>query len=289
MRVRVDDVHLFFDVEGGKLEPRGSALAERPTLLALHGGPGFDHSLLRPWLGALADVAQVVYVDHRGNGRSDRGDPSRFHLEQWGDDVRKLCEALDIRSPIVLGVSFGGFVAQSYATRHPGHAAGLVLCSTSARYRPEQVLGAFERLGGAAARDAAAGFFRHPSPETLDAFVQICFPLYNRRPQDPDVMARALNTANFDLTMQFFRGEWHTFDFRRALGTLRCSTLVLAGSDDPITPPSESEDIITAMPADVARLELFAGCGHPVYQDDHDRFLRVVRDFIVSLGREGAS
>jgi proline iminopeptidase len=188
----------------------------------------------------------------------------------------------------VLG-SFGGFVAQSYATRHPGHAAGLVLCSTSPRYRPEQVLGAFERLGGAAARDAAAGFFRHPSPETLDAFVQICFPLYNRRPQDPDVMARALNTANFDLTMQFFRGEWHTFDFRRALGTLRCPTLVLAGSDDPITPPSESEDIVAAMPADVARLELFAGCGHPVYQDDHDRFLRVVRDFIVSLGREGAS
>jgi len=98
-------------------------------------------------------------------------------------------------------------------------------------------------------------------------------------------MARALTTANFDLTMQFFRREWHTFDFRRALGTLRCPTLVLAGSDDPITPPSESEDIVAAMPGNVARLELFAGCGHPVYQDDPEGFLRVVREFIVSLGR----
>ena len=286
MRVRVGDGRLFFDVEGGKLEPRGPELAERPTVLALHGGPGFDHSLLRPWLGALSDVAQVVYVDHRGNGRSDRADPSRYRLERWGDDVRELCEALEIRSPIVLGVSFGGFVAQSYASRHPGHPSGLVLCCTSARYRPERVLGAFERLGGAAARGAAARFFDRPSPETLDAFVKVCLPLYNRRPQDPDVMARAMATANVDLTMQFFQGEWHTFDLRPALATLRCPTLVLAGSDDPITPPSESEDIVSAMPPGVARLELFADCGHPVYQDDHDKFLRIVRDFVASLGRE---
>jgi proline iminopeptidase len=286
MRVRVDDVRLFFDVEGGKLEPRGSALVERPRLVALHGGPGFDHSLLRPWLGALADVAQVVYVDHRGNGRSDRADPERYRLEQWGDDVRNFCEALDIRSPIVLGVSFGGFVAQSYATRHPGHAGGLVLCNTAARYRPGQILDAFERLGRAPAREAASGFLDDPSPETLDAFVRICFPLYNRRPQDPDVMARALATANFDLTMQFFRGEWHTFDFRPALGALHCPTLVLAGTDDPITPPSESEEIVAAMPSDVVCLELFPGCGHPVYQDDHDQFLSVVREFVVSVGRQ---
>jgi pimeloyl-ACP methyl ester carboxylesterase len=282
MRVRIDDVRLFFDVEGGALEPRGAALVERPTLVALHGGPGFDHSLLRPWLTALADVAQVVFVDHRGNGRSDRGSTDRLCLERWGDDVRELCDALDIRSPIVLGVSFGGFVAQAYAIRHPGHAKGLVLCNTATRYRPDQVLGAFERLGGSAAREAARSFLHDPSPQTMKAFVEICLPLYNRRPQDPDVMARAVATANFDLTLQFFRGEWHSFDFRSALGALRCPTLVLAGSDDPITPPSESEDIVAAMAPDFVRLENFAGCCHPVYQDDHERFLRLVREFVVS-------
>jgi hypothetical protein len=40
------------------------------------------------------------------------------------------------------------------------------------------------------------------------------------------------------------------------------------------------------MPSDVVRLELFPGCGHPVYQDDHDKFLSVVRKFVLSLGRE---
>jgi pimeloyl-ACP methyl ester carboxylesterase len=184
----------------------------------------------------------------------------------------------------VLGVSFGGFVAQSYATRHPDHVKGLVLCNTAARYRPDHVLGAFERLGGRTARDVAAGFLDHPSPETMSGFVETCLPLYNRRPQDPHVMARALATANFGLTLEFFRGEWRTFDFRRALGALRSPTLVLAGAEDPITPPSESEDIVAAVPPELVRYRCFAGSGHPVYQDDHDGFLSVVREFVESLG-----
>ena len=39
----------------------------------LHGGPGFDHSIYRPAYSALADIAQIVYLDHRGNGRSEDG------------------------------------------------------------------------------------------------------------------------------------------------------------------------------------------------------------------------
>ena len=61
---------LFFDVEGASLAPSGPEMRSKPTLLLLHGGPGMDHSLFRPAFSALADVAQVVYLDHRGQGRS---------------------------------------------------------------------------------------------------------------------------------------------------------------------------------------------------------------------------
>lgn len=50
----------------------------------------------------------------------------------WADDVMGFCEALDIESPIVLGWSFGGFVAMAYGARHPEHPAKLILQSTSA-------------------------------------------------------------------------------------------------------------------------------------------------------------
>jgi pimeloyl-ACP methyl ester carboxylesterase len=48
-------------------------MREKPTLLLLHGGPGFDHSIYKPTYSSLADCAQVIYLDHRGNGRSDAG------------------------------------------------------------------------------------------------------------------------------------------------------------------------------------------------------------------------
>jgi pimeloyl-ACP methyl ester carboxylesterase len=92
MHVMVNGVRLFFDVTGEKLVPDGLRMHERPTVLLLHGGPGFDHSMFKPAFEPLADIAQVVMLDHRGNGRSDHGDPARWTLEQWADDVMAFCQ-----------------------------------------------------------------------------------------------------------------------------------------------------------------------------------------------------
>src|SRR5213592_2868208 len=78
MQVLVNGVRLFFDVEGAKLVPDGPVMREKPTLLLLHGGPGFDHSIYKPAYSALADIAQIVYLDHRGNGRSEDGPLARI-------------------------------------------------------------------------------------------------------------------------------------------------------------------------------------------------------------------
>jgi pimeloyl-ACP methyl ester carboxylesterase len=283
MRVPVGDVRLFFDVEGPQLVPDGSQMREKPTLLLLHGGPGFDHSTLKPWFTPLQDVAQLVYLDHRGNGRSEHGAADRLNLNQWGDDVRAFCDALEIRTPIVLGVSFGGFVAQAYATRHPDHPKALILCNTAARFRDDRTLDAFERLGGREVRAAAAAYIEQASPETLAEYVRLCTPVYNRRPQDPQLMIRALPTANLELITSFFRDELCRFDFLDALSKVRCPTLVVGGSEDPITPFANSEDIAAALPPHLVRLEEFPDCGHPVYQDEPARFLQTVREFLASL------
>src|SRR5215468_680524 len=152
MYITVNNTRLFFDVEGAKLVPEGPTMREKPTLLLLHGGPGFDHSTYKPAFAQLADIAQVIYLDHRGNGRSDHSMPGTWTLNQWADDVRGFCEALGIERPIVFGQSFGGMVAIAYAIRHADHPSKLVFSSTSARLNLPRMLARFEQVGGPGVR-----------------------------------------------------------------------------------------------------------------------------------------
>ena len=74
MRVLVNGVRLPFDVEGASLVPDGASMREKPTLLLLHGSPGLDHSTYKPGHSSLADCAQIIYLDHRGNGSLGRAE-----------------------------------------------------------------------------------------------------------------------------------------------------------------------------------------------------------------------
>jgi proline iminopeptidase len=283
MRVQVGDGRLFFDVEGAKLRPDGPRMREVPTLLLLHGGPGGDHSSFKPHYAQLTDVAQVVYLDHRGQGRSDRSSPEFWKLARWADDVKAFCDTLEIERPIVMGLSFGGFVAIAYAARYPDHPAKLVLCSTRAGPPdPEREAAVFERLGGKAAGDAARGFLCGDAPDSnaLREYIRLCRPLYSRAPYDPDRDAR--QSWKFDVLSDFRKGEDYTFDFRPDLARIKCPTLVMVGEDDPITPPFYSEQIVAALPAHLARFERFPDAGHGIVADAPERFFRVMREFIAS-------
>ena len=286
MHVRVNGVRLFFDVEGAKLVPDGPAMREKPTLLLLHGGPGFDHSIYKPAYSALADIAQIIYLDHRGNGRSEDGARESWNLAQWGDDVRAFCDVLGIINPIVLGASFGGMVALAYATRHPAHPSKLVLISTAAAggsYRERRVE-LFERFGGpevgALARRRFLEVEGHPDQASLDAWQRLAFPLYTRTPRDPEMARRAINRS--EVLHWFVRpgGESHRFDMFPDLCRIQCPTLVLGGEDDPIHPIESQADIAAALPPHLVQFERFANCRHAVIPDAPERAMAVIRDFI---------
>ena len=82
MFVAINGVRLFFDVLNPKLEIAGDSLREKPVLVCLHGGPGGDHQSLRPFFDRFAALAQVVYLDQRGGGRSEAGDPAGWTLDR---------------------------------------------------------------------------------------------------------------------------------------------------------------------------------------------------------------
>src|ERR687886_3112978 len=95
-------------------------------LIVLHGGPGFDHSMFRPYLDPLADDFRLLYVDERGQGRSERVDPETLSLEVFARDVDLLAEALGLDRFALLGHSFGAIVTTWHATE-VGTAAAYVI------------------------------------------------------------------------------------------------------------------------------------------------------------------
>lgn len=281
MFVTVNGIRLHFDVDGAKLVPDGPRMRERPTLLLLHGGPGGDHSTFKPAFTPLSDTAQLVYLDHRGQGRSDRGPREAWNLDQWGDDIRAFCDALGIEKPIVLGYSFGGIVAQAYATRHPDHPGKLILYSTTPKVDRQEIYGVFERLGGPRARAVAEARWHTPGLDSMAAYREVCSPLYNRRARpDPDAAARVLR--NDDVALHFAGPDKESarFDFREALSRITCPTLVVAGEDDPITPISRSEEIARRLPPHLVRFERFANAGHGVHNDDPEAAMALLRAFV---------
>jgi pimeloyl-ACP methyl ester carboxylesterase len=278
MRVPLHDgTRIFVEVIGRKLVPDGPTMRERPTMLLLHGGPGFDHSTLANIFEPLAEELQLVLIDHRGQGRSDPRTPEEWNLSQWVDDLVELCDLLELERPIVLGQSFGGVVALAAASRHPGLASKLVVSSSLAKFRLDRALPMFERLGGAEVRGVAERHFGELSDESAQEFLRVCLPVYNPTPMEPDVLARV--QLKLEVGNHFFRNEFRETDLLPELSAIRCPTLVLAGELDPITPVADAEDIVRAIPH--GELRVFEGAGHGVFRDKPDEALEVIREFVL--------
>lgn len=281
MRIEVNGVQLYVDIEGAGLVPDGTKMREKPTLIALHGGPGADHSIYKPHLGQLADLCQIIYVDHRGNGRSDDGDPETWTLAQWGDDVAELCDVLGIDKPIIYGASFGGYVAQSFATRHPDRLSGLILSVTAAHVDFEAVFDAFTRIGGPETGQVARTYWSDPTPERRQAYFDTCFPLYSVKGLDQEMVARMIVKNPVAMHFNGPKNEHGQFDFRPGLANVTCPALVISGEQDPIMPHPFGAEIARHLPN--ARYHLLDNAGHTVDFDAAEAFYILMRDFIAEV------
>jgi proline iminopeptidase len=261
-------------------------MERRPAVVALHGGPGLDGTKLRHLMAPLADVAQVVVPDQRGHGRSDRGKPESWSLARWAADVSGLCDLLEVAHPVVLGVSFGGFVAQQYAAAHPDEPAGLVLVSSGPRFEGfEEGVARFREVGGEEAAEVFRRNWESPSVEADSDWERVLGPLMSCR-ENPDPVLGRVEEARIR-TMEVnhhWMPEGKATDLRPALTKIRCPTLVILGERDPLVPPHLGREIVDAIPPGLARLELIPRASHDVFGDSPEEMYRLIRDFLRQVG-----
>jgi proline iminopeptidase len=285
MKARIRDTEIFFDIDGASLVPDGARMHERPTAFLVHGGPGVDHTGLKARYGRLAEKMQLVYFDHRGQGRSARGDPETYTLGENVEDMEALRRYLGLGSIVSLGTSYGGTVAMAHAARYPASVSHLILVATIAHSgnvdRSRQIVA--ERGTAEQAiqcENLYAG--QLDTPEKMRRYFEVMGPLYTRINDpalpiiglertilSPEALNRALGPG----------GCLRNLDLRRELGAITAPTLILAGRHDWICAPEFSEEIHQLIPG--SDLRIFEESSHSIGGDESQKLLDAVAGFLV--------
>ena len=276
MRVSVGDVELYVHEKG-----------EGRPLVALHGGPGLDGSGWFPGLDPLAEEGWLILApDHRANGRSEAGDPSRWTVPQMADDVEQLLRELDLREPVVMGWSFGSFVAQSHMARH-GSAAAYVLMGTVAG--PDALHGVVDRLAVFKPEhlraQVTASWEREATVQTAADCKQLMddqWPFQVADPEGPLVTWLRENDRVVyrpEVLRHFAAGgEYGMTDLRETLRSFTRPVLVLSGADDRTTPAASAQELADAIPT--AEHVVIDGAAHMIPYEQPDAFLTALRAFL---------
>src|SRR5258707_45698 len=284
MKLSVNGTELFFDVVGSGLDA-ASGFRQKPTLIILHGGPGFDHTFFRPWLDPLGEVAQLVYVDERGCGRSTRHSYEYYQLGIMADDVVALCHALDIEHPLVLGHSFGGFVALTIAPRHPDFAAGILLFDTSPAWTGGYDLETLENMiGGERGKELREIAYRESTGTATQAelkrFEQEIMPYYWHQGFKPEYIGNLFDNpmVNMDIATYMMGTLSKEYDMRPHLAEITIPTLILQGRYDWVTSMAGAEEMARNIPH--ARLHVFEHSGHMVFMEEPEELVAVLKEWI---------
>ena len=219
-----------------------------PPLLMINS-LGADLRMWDPQVPALTRRHRMIRYDARGHGRSPVPE-GRYSLADLGRDALALLDRLGIASADVCGLSLGGMTAMWLAAHAPDRVRRLVLCCTSA------LLGPPEQWAGRAATVRA-----HGTAAVADAVVaRWLTPRYAVAHPDTVAYLREMIAATPAAGYAAACHAIEDMDLRPDLPRITAKTLVIAGADDPSTPPAHAREIAAGIPG--ARLEILADAAH---------------------------
>jgi 3-oxoadipate enol-lactonase len=222
---------------------------------------------------------RVLQYDCRGQGQSDHPDVP-YSMEQHADDLAALLSALGVDRAHILGISYGGEVAQAFALAHHHRVLSLILADTVSHVGPELRL-IVEGWKAAARKNDADLFFLvtvawNFSPEFIAARAAM-LQAARARYRDLDFPAVArLCDAFLDV------------ECTARLHEITAPTCVIVGQHDQLKGPGYAETIHRAIPG--SELRVLPGAGHAVCMESPAAFNSAVLSFLSSVsGRAEAS
>ena len=248
----INGIELYYEEQG-----------EGPGLVFLHGAAG-NHIIWWQQLPAFRDRFRCVAIDHRGFGRST--DPAGESAARFVDDLEALLDTLGIERTALVSQSMGGRSALGFAVRQPQRVSALVLADTSASIDWPEFNEELER------QRAAIGLAQ--GPLVVAALGQ----KFQERDAERAFLYRQISGLNPPDAAANARLVPRGPATRADLDGFEVPTLLIVGSDDPLTPPASIRKLHEAIPG--SEFREFADCGHSVYFEEPEGFNAAVADFL---------
>lgn len=234
-----------------------------PLCLFLHGIGGARTNWAAQ-LAATAPIARAAALDLRGYGDSDLGDgdlgDGQTNIVDYCTDILRICEVLGTDKLILCGLSYGAWIATSFAMRYPDMLAGLVLsggCTGMSEAAVEK------RDAFREAREAPLNAGQTPADFAPDVVDVIAGPNASEAAR-ADLLSSmsAIPAATYRDALACFTNPKERFNFKR----LTMPVLLMTGEHDRLAPPAEIRAVAGRIhdqaPGPDVQFEVIAGAGH---------------------------
>jgi pimeloyl-ACP methyl ester carboxylesterase len=243
-----------------------------PALVLLHGGL---NSNSRQWKQQIANLSAnftVIAWDAPGAGKSD-DTPEQFRLCDWADCLAGLLDNIGIKKAHILGLSWGGLLAQEFYKRHSTYVLSLILCDTYTGWK-----GSLSDSVARARLTAALADASLPPREIASKYLPSMF----SDSTPPELKEELLEILSSDFHPNGFRTMVKTMatDTRDLLPKIKVPTLLIWGESDKRSPLSVAQQFHKAIMT--SKLEIIAGAGHVSNMEKPEHFNKLVKDFCLS-------
>jgi proline iminopeptidase len=257
-------------------------------LIIVHGGPVLDHSYFLPQLESLSENYQLIFYDQKVSGRSSiEVDSATMTLDGFAEDIESIRKAFKLDKVNLLGHSWGGLIAMTYAIKYNEHLNKLILSNSIAPNVSEwqmegQVVGQRATENDFLERQAimTSGALQSQDPtEAIEKLLRISF-----RPQMADTTR--LNELNLYVPKDYLQRsglfgllapDLTDFDLYHEINKITCPTLVLYGNREPSV-YLHATRMAEAFPS--GQLKVIDGAGHFPFIEKPDEFNKTVLEFL---------
>ena len=286
-RINVGDCELYVEEEGQGI-----------PIVLLHGGPGATHHYFHPFFSRAGKFVRIIYYDQRGCGISDYKPGKGYSVNQAVDDLENLRKALKIEKWVVLGHSYGGYLAQRYTMAYPESVAGLIVLTGEpglpGKYsgtRQSDYISAEERQRMQDIRKELGQLLKDKKV-SQEQWLEIL--VYNNhlngdwkrqsyyRPTEKELVRMARYEWKQDTNFNSLMSQ----DIRKvnldgAFKDCPIPTLIMESKMDLTWPPEKAQVLQANHPG--SQMVMFENSGHSPFADEPDRFFSELKSFMASL------